>query len=96
MEKNQMNPNDMQNMLNAQQQAIHQAEFQMYFIGYTTYAAIIICAIFSILIFWKLRGIAAEFLKFRITYEMVEDRKARAAKPTPPRADDESRYMPKS
>jgi hypothetical protein len=29
-----MNPNDMQNLINAQQQAIHQAEFQMYFLGY--------------------------------------------------------------
>jgi len=91
-----MNPNDMQNLISAQQQAIHHAEFQVYFFGYTTYAAIIICAIFSVLIFWKLRGIADEFLKFRIAYEMAEGRKARAAKPTPPRGDDESRFMPKS
>ena len=91
-----MNPNDIQNLLNAQQQAMQRAEFQMYFFGYTTYAAIIVCAIFSVLIFWKLRAIADEFLKFRITYEMAEERKARALKPTPPRADDDSRFLPKS
>ena len=91
-----MNPNDIQNLINAQQQAMQRAEFQMYFLGYTTYAAIIICAIFSVLIFWKLRGIADEFLKFRIAYEMAEDRKARAHKSSPPRADGDSRFMPKS
>lgn len=63
----------------------------MYFFGYATFAAIIICALFSVLIFLKLRDIAGEFLKFRITYEMAEDRKARAAKTTPPRVADESR-----
>ena len=86
-----MNP-DMQ----AVYQQMQQAQQHAMFIGYTTYAAIIICAIFSVLVFLKLRDIAAEFLKFRITYEMAEDRKARAAKPTPPRTDDQSRYMPKS
>ena len=54
-----MNPNDMQNLINAQRQA----EFQMYFLAYSTYAAIIICAIFSILIFWRLRDIADELRK---------------------------------
>jgi len=63
-----MNPNDLQNLINEQQQALHQAEFQMDFLGFATHAAIIICAIFSVLIFWKLRGIADKFLKFRITY----------------------------
>jgi hypothetical protein len=91
-----MNPNDIQNLINAQQQAVQRAEFQMYFLGYTTYAAIIICAIFSVLIFCKLRDINAEFLKLRIAYEMAQERKARAARPTPPRADDPSRLMPKS
>ena len=41
-------------------------------------------------------GIADELRKFRIAYEMAEDSKARAAKPAPPRADDESRFMPQS
>ena len=86
----------MQNLLNAQQQALHQAEFQMYFLGYSTYAAIIICAIFSILIFRKLRDIAHELRKFRIAFEMADDRKTQSAAPAPPRADDDSRYLPKS
>jgi hypothetical protein len=91
-----MNPNDMQNLLNAQQQALHQAEFQMYFLGYSTYAAIIICAVFSILIFLRLRNIADELRMFRIAFEMAEDRKTQSAAPAPPRADDDSRYLPKS
>ena len=44
----------------------------------------------------RLRDIGQELMKLRITYEMVEGRKAGSAKPTPTRADDESRYMPKS
>jgi hypothetical protein len=35
-----------------------------------------------------LRDIAGELRKLRIAYEMAENRKAHAAKPTPPRADD--------
>jgi hypothetical protein len=59
----------------------------------------IVCLVISLAMFiigaWvvymfyaRLRDIADELLKFRIAYEMAEDRKARAAKPTPPRADD--------
>jgi hypothetical protein len=96
LEKKQMNPNDMQNLVNMQQQALQRAEFQMYFLGYSTYVAIIICAIFSILIFWKLRDIADELRQFRIAFEMADDRKAQSAAPTPRRADDDSRYTPKS
>lgn len=91
-----MNPNDMQALLAAQQQALQRAEFQMYFIGYSTYAAIIICAIFSVLIFWKLRQMADEFKRFRIAYEFAEDRKARATAPAARHAADDSRFMPKS
>lgn len=90
-----MNPNDMQALQQAYQQAGDVA-IHFKFLVYSTYAAIIICATFSILIFWKLRGIANEFMKFRIAYEMAEGRKARAAKPTPHRTDDQSRCMPKS
>jgi type I restriction enzyme M protein len=64
--------------------------------GYFTYAAIIICAIFSILIFWKLRDIADELRKFRIAFEMADNRKTQSAAPAPLRADDDSRYLPKS
>ncbi len=77
-----MNPNDMQNLINAQQQAANVA-IHLEFLVYSTYVAILICTVFLVLIFWKLRGIADEFLKFRITYQMVEDRKVHAAKPTP-------------
>jgi hypothetical protein len=48
-----MNPNDMQNVLNMQQQAADVA-IHFKFLVYSTHAAIIVCAIFSILIFWKL------------------------------------------
>ena len=44
----------------------------------------------------RFRDIADELRKFRIACEMAEDRKARAATSVPPRADDESRYLPKS
>ena len=96
-----MNPNDMQNLINAQRQA----EFQMYFLAYSTYAAIIICAIFSILIFWRLRDIADELRKFRIAFEMADDRRQPSGslrKPTSDSPDNpfqeggEERYKPKS
>jgi hypothetical protein len=44
----------------------------------------------------RLRDIADELMKFRIAYEMSEGRKDEAAKRTPPRADADSRYAPKS
>jgi len=44
----------------------------------------------------RLRDIADELRKFRIAFEMAEDRKPQSAAPAPPRADDDSRYLPKS
>ena len=44
----------------------------------------------------RLRDIAGELRKFRIAYEMADDRKTQSAAPAPPRADDDSRYLPKS
>jgi hypothetical protein len=44
----------------------------------------------------RLRDIADELRKFRIAFEMAEDRKAQSAAPTPRRTDDDSRYLPKS
>ena len=44
----------------------------------------------------RLRDIADELRKFRIAYEMADDRKTQSAAPAPPRADDDSRYLPKS
>jgi len=90
-----MNQNDMQNLMSVQQQAADVA-IHFKFLVYSTYAAILISTAFLALIFWKLREVLDELRKFRITQGMAEDRKARAAKPTPPGADDESRYMPKS
>ena len=87
-----MNPNDMQNLMAQAEAAQRHAQL----LGYSAYVAIITCAIFSTLIFWKLLHISDELRKFRIAYEMAEDSKARAAKPTPPRASDDSRYAPKS
>jgi hypothetical protein len=94
-----MNPNDMQALLNAQQQAYQQAAdvaVHFKFLVYSSYASIIICAVFSILIFLKLRNIADEFRMFRIAYEMADDRKIQIPVPTPRPADDDSRYLPKS
>jgi hypothetical protein len=96
-----MNPNDMQNVLNIQQQA---ADVGMHFkfLVYSTHAAIIICAIFSVLIFWKLCQIktllqsrAQTFLGKRTT-QPTSQPASFAATPAPPRADDDSRYLPKS
>jgi hypothetical protein len=44
----------------------------------------------------RLRDIADELRKFRIAFEMAEDRKPQSASSAPPRADDDSRYLPKS
>lgn len=52
-----MNQNDLQNLMNAQQQAYQQAadvSMHFKFLVYSTHLAIIICAIFSVFIFWKL------------------------------------------
>jgi hypothetical protein len=44
----------------------------------------------------RLRDIADELRKFRIAFEMADDRKIQSAAPAPARADDDSRYLPKS
>jgi len=44
----------------------------------------------------RLRDIADELMQIRIIYQMSEGRKDQAAKPTPPPADADSRYAPKS
>jgi len=61
------------------------------------YGAMFVFAMRVIYIFYaRLRDIGDELRKFRITYEIAEDDKARAAAPASPRADDDSRYLPKS
>jgi hypothetical protein len=60
-------------------------------------AVMFIFGMFVIYMFYaRLRDIADELRKFRIAYEMAEDRKARVPTPTPPHADDDLRYLPKS
>ena len=66
------------------------------FLVYSTYAAILVCTVFLVLIFWKLRNIADELRQFRVAFEMADDRKTQSAAPTLPRTDDDSRYLPKS
>ena len=60
------------------------------------FAFLLIGAWVIFMFYARLRDIADELQKLRITYEMVEGRKAHAAKPTPPRSDDDSRFAPKS
>jgi hypothetical protein len=94
-------PPELQQMINAQQQAVQQAEFKMYFLGYTTYAAIIICAVFTVLIFWKLCQIQRHLAAgptvgqpSRFTPPATPPAEVRV--PSGPRmAQDDSRYMPK-
>ena len=90
-----MNPNDMQAIQQAYQQAGDVA-IHFKFLVYSTYVLILICTVFLTLIFWKLRGVIDELRMFRIAFEMADDRKTQSAAPAPPRADDDSRYLPKS
>jgi len=45
---------ELQNLMGQAQQNMVAAPQHAQFLGYSTYLAIIICAIFSVLIFWKL------------------------------------------
>ena len=45
---------ELQALLQQAQQAQQHALTQTYFLGYTTFACIVVCALFSTLIFWKL------------------------------------------
>jgi len=96
-----MNPNDMQDILEMQRQAAVLARHSE-FLGYTAYAALLICAIFSVLIFWKLCQIKALLQSSAQTYPTKQTAQTTfqsspfAAKSTPPHADDDSRFVPKS
>ena len=92
-----MNPND----ILAQQQAIvsqYLQTYQHWFWGMIAIqlAFLLIGAWVIYMFYARLRDIADELMKFRIAYEMSEGRKDEAAKRTPPRADADSRYAPKS
>jgi|ERR1035437_3656838 hypothetical protein len=98
---------EMQNMIQQAQQANEHALFQAKLLGYSTYAAICICAVFSILIFWKL----CQIQKLLATNSLLQtasqpvnpftDSEARIAAGNPPlssipRTSKDERYMPKS
>jgi hypothetical protein len=54
-------------------------------------------SMFVIYMFYaRLRDIGDELRKFRIAFEMADDRKIQSAAAAPPRADDDSRFLPKS
>jgi len=92
-----MNPND----IYAQQQAMLNQFAQNY--QHMMWGVVVIQFVFLVIGAWvtymfyaRLRDIADELRKFRVAYEMAEDDKARAATPAKPRADDDSRFLPKS
>jgi hypothetical protein len=92
-----MNPND---ILAQQQALLNQAMLTQ---QHWTVAMLIIGIVSPLIGAWviymfyaRLRDIADELMKFRITCEMSEGRKDEAAKRTPPPADADSRYAPKS
>jgi len=87
---------ELQQILDSQQEALRQAQFKMNFLAYSTYAAIIICAVFSVLIFWKLCQIQKQ-LRLPATREKTALSPSAVIpidSPIPPRQDD-SKYMPK-
>jgi hypothetical protein len=91
-----MNPYDPQSIANAYQQAADvSAHFK--FLIYSAEFAIIICALFSVLIFWKLCQIHKQLAANAASQSMPPSSQepASAATPAPPAVDD-SRYLPKS
>jgi predicted membrane-bound mannosyltransferase len=92
-----MNPNDLvaqqQSYMNQMMQNAQHTQWALL----ALWAASMLISFGVIYLFYaRLRDIADELRKLRIAYEMAEDRKARAATSAPPRADDDSRYLPKS
>jgi len=89
-----MNPNELQDLVEMQRQMMALARHSEFF-ACTTYMAILICAVFSILIFWKLCQIKG-LLERPQNLSVPVTTTARVATPavTPSRSDD-SRYMPK-
>lgn len=91
-----MNPD-----LQAVYQQMQQAQQYTIFIGYSTYAAILICAALSVLIFWKLCQIKT-LLQTSAQAYLVKQAAQRTSKSssavdsgTPPRTDEDSRFRPK-
>jgi hypothetical protein len=91
----------MQAVLQQAQAAQEQALWQMKFFGYSSYAAILICALFTVLLFWKLCAIEKR-LKRPWQGPGSSTRNQGAPPPSPGgpfvagrKQPDESRYMPK-
>lgn len=89
---------ELQNLMAQAEAAQRHAQF----LGYSTYAAIIVCAIFSVLIFWKLCQIQKQLLNISPTQRSVSSSPAKtvtteATSPPNPQspAQNDSRYMPK-
>lgn len=92
---------ELQNLLNQAQQNVAASQRFVQFIGYTTFFAILICAIFSVLIFWKLcqiqkhLAVTAHPMNPGIPVNPFADLAARTAHPAPPPVDDDDRFRPK-
>ena len=98
---------EFQNLINQSQQNLAAAQFKMYLLVYSTYAAILICAIFSILIFWKLCQIHKHLTAtdqpqnpFRPAGPIADlaagSAANQAAHTEPPPDSEDKRYMPKT
>jgi hypothetical protein len=91
-------PQDLQNLM-AQAEA---AQRQMRFLGYSIYASIVVCAIFSVLIFWKLCQIQKQLVASSQSWPSTQSPPANpvASEAAPPpgtrfQFQDDSRFMPK-
>lgn len=74
----------------------------MEFVGYSTYASLVICAVFSILIFWKLCQIQKQLpgrpqspYSPKSPPEKLAAHDLRPPPATPQIGQDDSRYLPK-
>ena len=96
---------ELQKMMNAQLDASQQvADVAAYFkfLAYSSYAALIICAIFSVLIFWKLCQIQKQLFANSQSWRSKPSSPANpfGNEPTPPpgtesQIHNDSRFMPK-
>jgi hypothetical protein len=96
-------PPDLQKLMESQTQAYQQAsDVSVHFklLIYSSYAALLICAIFSILIFWKLCQIQKQLAAKPSNFNQHPVTGDYAATPTPPdftaSESDDDRFRPKS
>lgn len=96
-----MNPND----IVAQQQAFHDQLLKMAQHDYWSVAwpyvvigsvQLVALGVIALCCYARLKSISEELMKLRIAFEMADDRKTQPPTPAPPRANDDSRYLPKS